>query len=201
MTEIKEIISKIWQPLLIAGLVLICIQNCNDKDIAVSDLEKSKDSNNELASKYLKKYYESEKTLTDFKDSLSKLKPIVIEKIVYLTKIQKETKPFVKSNTIDSCNENYKQAVYYSLHKDSVANGVINDLTGICIQSDSIISLQDKQKKVLLNSLLFKSNENNDLEKINLSNKDLIRKKSNQNLFWKSITGLALAEILRNLLK
>ncbi len=201
MTEIKEIFRKIWQPLLIAGLILICVQNCNDKDIAVLDLEKSKETNKELSSKYLKKYYESEKTLTDFKDSLAKVKPIVKEKIVYLKQIQSETKPFEKANTIDSCNENYKQAVDYSLHKDSIANGVISDLTNVCIQSDSIIAIQDQQKKELLQSLLYKSNAMNDLEKINLNNKDLIRKTSNENLFWKSITGLALAEILRNLLK
>lgn len=198
MYELKEIIRKIWQPLLIAGLILICFQNCNDNKSAVSEnksLENNVKSEQSKADKY---FYDFKKKETEFielekKYNLSKLESKA--KIKTLAEAQtKEVKPKYIEN-IANCNDTVAKVYNYSKYKDSLANVVIFSLNKNILDADCLIETKKVEQDLLLSTILSRTNAMNDLEKINMNNKDLIRKKNNENWFWKSTTAGALIVI------
>lgn len=198
MTELKEIIRKIWQPLLIAGLILICFQNCNDNKSAISEnksLENNVKSEQAKANKY---FYDFKKKETEFielekKYNLSKLESKA--KIKTLAEAQtKEVKPQYIDN-IANCNDTVAKVYNYSKYKDSLANGVIFSLNKNILDADCLIETKKVEQDLLLSTILSRTNAMNDLEKINMNNKDLIRHEKNKKLLWQVSTVTAVGII------
>jgi hypothetical protein len=169
MNELKDVISRIWQPIVIIVLVFLLFKQCEKEPLV------NPKSNSDF---YLKAYLEQSKKTALIEKKADSLEKNV--KTVYLPKWSNRTK--VKK--IETTNDTIIQIVQISQTNEAICDTVIDKMSETIVVKDSVIT----SVKIEVDNLVISHN---------LLKKD-IKKEKRKKTFWQVIAfGLLVGLIIK----
>lgn len=196
METIKQNYRTIILIIAVAILCLLLFNKCNSNNglqLANKDFKKQADSSRIASEKLILKVEKAEIDLNLLKKDLEKAhnKTDISEAKLYA--LQKESKKPRYIESVKDCNDTIQSIYSYSLKKDSICNVVISDKDNEISKQDTIIKIQEIQKKELILANDLTNNANQNLEKIIYNDNKQIKHERNKKNFWKTTSvGLSL---------